>query len=242
MKVLVIEDLPMMVSIIRVCFGIRWPDVTLVSAENGRDGLELVESEAPDIIILDLGLPDMDGLEVLQEIRKFSDLPVIIVTASDEVSARVTGLELGADDYIVKPFSHIELLARAKAVLRRTNMPELRGDEGVVSGGGLSIDIAACRVLVEGQEVNLTPTEWKLLSYLVRNEGRIASRQVLAERVWGTRFLNASTIKMCARRLRLKLGDDPQEPRIIRTHRGMGYSFARPKGLVREGKILTGTA
>ncbi len=145
MKVLVIEDLPVMVAAIQVCFSIRWPDTIWVSAENGRDGLWLVESEAPDIIILDLGLPDMDGLEVLQEIRRFSDLPVIIVTSKDEVSDRVTGLELGADDYIVKPFSHIELLARAKAVLRRTNMPELQGDKGVVNGGSLSIDLAACR-------------------------------------------------------------------------------------------------
>ena len=131
MKVLVIEDIPEVVTTIRVCFTIRWPDTIVISSENGGDAVGLVESGSPDIVILDLSLPDMNGLDVLQEIRRFSDLPVIIVTAHDEEIVKVSGLELGAYDFLVKPFSHTELMARAKAVLRRTHMPQLRGDEGV---------------------------------------------------------------------------------------------------------------
>lgn len=228
MKVVVVEDSPEVVETIALCLTIRWPDAAVVSTGNGSKAAPLVESEAPDIVILDLGLAEMDGLEVLQEIRAFSDVPVIIVTARGEEVARVRGLEMGADDYIVKPFSHTELLARVKAILRRTQKPELRSDEGILSVPGFVLDLAGRRLLLEGREVNFTATEWKLLSYLVRNEGRVIPLQVLAERVWGTEYLAASAIRMCVRRLRLKLGDDPQRPRIIRSHRGMGYSFARP--------------
>ena len=229
MKVLVVEDVPADVEAIRVCFTIRWPDATLISTDNGSDALALVESVAPDIVTLDLSLPDMPGLDVLREIRRFSDLPIIIVTAKSDETVKVTGLEMGADDFIEKPFSHTELMARTKAVLRRTCMPELRGDEGVVSYQGLSIDLAAHRILLDGTEVDLTPTEWHLLSYMVRNRGKVVTHRVLAEKVWGTEFLNGATIKMCVRRLRLKLGEHSPAPSIIRTHRGMGYSFAMPR-------------
>ena len=224
-----IDDVPEVVAAIRVCFRIRWPDTTVVSTENGDEALHLVETGVPDIVILDLGLPDTDGMEVLREIRRFSDLPIIIVTGNGEETAKVTGLELGADDYIVKPFSFTELMARAKAVLRRTHMPELRGDEGIIGGRGLSIDLAGHRLLVEGQEVNLTPTEWRLLTYLVRNKGRVVPHRVLAEKVWGSEFLNDSAIKMGIRRLRMKIGEDNRASEVIRTHRGLGYSLAMPR-------------
>ena len=201
----------------------------MLSAEKGSEALDMVESQTPDIVILDLGLPDMDGLEVLREIRRFSDLPVIIVTGRKEETMKVSGLEMGADDYIVNPFSHTELMARAKAVLRRSHMPELRQDQGVVNGRGISIDLAACRLVVHGREVSLTPTEWKLLSFLVRNQGRVMSHRVLAEKVWGTEFLDSSAIKMCVRRLRLKLDDLNKVSSLMRTHRGLGYSFAMPR-------------
>ena len=226
MKVLVIEDVPEVVDTIRVCFTIRWPDATIVSSMYGGDAVPLIESVTPDIVMLDLSLPDMDGLVVLQEIRKFSDVPVIIVTSGEE-TIRVTGLEMGADDYIVKPFSYTELMARAKAVLRRSHMPELRRDEGIVHARGVSIDLSAHRLTIEGGEVSLTPTEWRFLSYLARNEGRVISHDVLAEKVWGTEFLQGSAIKMCVGRLRRKLGDHSSTT-VIKTHRGLGYSFARP--------------
>lgn len=229
MKVLVIEDVPEVVDTIRVCFTIRWPDADVVSTPYGGEALNMLESETPDMVILDLGLPDMDGLVVLQEIRRYYDLPVMVVTASYDETVKVTGLEMGADDYLIKPFSNTELMARAKAVLRRSHMPELRADEGVVNGRGLSIDLAGHRLLVDGQEVSLTPTEWKFLACLARNEGRVISHRVLAEKVWGTEFIQGSAIKMCVRRLRLKLGDYPQASNVIRTHRGIGYSFTRPR-------------
>jgi DNA-binding response OmpR family regulator len=229
MKVLVIEDAPDVVDTIGLCFTIRWPDTKVVSTGKGRKAAELVGSEAPDVVILDLGLPDMDGLKVLQEIRTFSDVPVIIVTAKGDEMARVKGLEGGADDYIVKPFSHTELLARVKAVLRRTVMPELRDDKGIVRARGFVVDLAGRRVLLEGREVSLTSTEWKLLSYLLLHEGKVISSQTLAEKVWGVEFISDTAIRAGVRRLRLKLGDDPQKPRIIRSHRGMGYSLAIPR-------------
>lgn len=229
MKLLVVEDAPETVDIIQLWVNMRWPDAIVVSTESGFKGTSLVALEAPDIVILDLGLPDMDGLDVLKEIRRDSDVPVVIVTARDEEAAIVKGLEIGADDYIVKPFSHGELVARIRAVLRRTRMPELRGDERIISRPGLAIDLARQRLLVEGREVNLTRTEWKLLSYLVRNEGRVASYRVLAERVWGTDYLSNSAVKMCVRRLRMKLGHDARSLRIIVSHWGIGYSFVWPR-------------
>ena len=228
MRVVVIEDVPEVVETIRVCFTIRWPDATVVSSMYGGDAVSLIESGATDIVILDISLPDMDGPVVLQEIRKYSDVPVIIVTGHGGETVRVTCLEMGADDYLVKPFSHTELMARAKAVLRRSHMPQLKGDEGIVSGRGMSIDLSSRRLLIEGDEVSLTPTEWRFLSYLARNEGRVMSHAALAEKVWGTEFLQGSAIKMCVRRLRQKLGDHSSPAGVIRTHRGIGYSFARP--------------
>lgn len=225
MKVLVVEDAPEVVETIGLCFRLRWPDTAVVSTGKGRKAAELVGSEAPQIVILDLGLPDMDGLKVLQEIREFSDVPVIIVTAKGEEMARVKGLETGADDYIVKPFSHTELMARVKAILRRTQMPELWDDKGIVRGRDFVVDLARRRVMLECREVSLTSTEWNLLAYLARNEGRVISSQMLAEKVWGTEYLSDAAIRTGVRRLRLKLGDDPQRPRMIRSHRGMGYSF-----------------
>lgn len=226
MRALVVEDSPEVVDTIALCLTIRWPDTTLLSAASGARALEFVEAEAPDIVILDLGLPDMDGLQVLKEIRRFSDVPVIIVTAKGDETARVKGLETGADDYIVKPFSHTELLARVKAVLRRTQQPGLWDDEGLISGPGFTVDLGGRRVLRDGTEVDLTATEWKLLSYLVRNQGRVITYGMLAQRVWGSEYVSQSAIKMCIRRLRLKLGDDPRKANIIRSHRGHGYSFA----------------
>ena len=229
MKVLVIEDVPEVVDTIRTCFTIRWPDATVVSTPYGGEALSILESEPPDMVILDLGLPDMDGLVVLQELRRYHDLPVIIVTASYEETVKVTGLEMGADDYLVKPFSHTELIARATAVLRRSHMPELQADEGVVAGRGLSIDLTGRRLLVDGQEVSLTPTEWKFLACLGRSEGKVVPHRVLAEKVWGTESIHGSAIKMCVRRLRRKLADYQQTSNLIRTHRGIGYSFAKPR-------------
>jgi DNA-binding response OmpR family regulator len=229
MKFVIVEDAPEVVESMKLCLSIRWPEAAVVSTARGKEGLRLVEQETPDVVILDVALPDGNGLDVLKEIRRFHSVPVLVVSVrSDEVS-RVKGLELGADDYITKPFSHTELLARIKAVLRRSHRPELWGDEGVVQGRGLSIDLASGRAYVDGREVELTATEWNLLSYLVRNEGRIIPVQILAQKVWGLDFVESSTIRMSVHRLRTKLGDDSKTPRLIRSHRGRGYGFTLPR-------------
>lgn len=228
MKALIVEDSQDILETVSLCLNIRWPDMQILSAKKGIDGLRLMESETPDVVILDLGLPDMDGMNVLKEIRAFSNVPVLVVTARGDETSRVKGLESGADDYIVKPFSHTELLARVKAVLRRTQMPELWGDEGVVTGGLFMVDLAGRRLMVNGIEVNLTPTEWGLLTCLVRNEGRVIPQKMLAEKVWGSEHIDTAAIKMSVYRLRRKLGDDLRSPRIIHSRRGLGYSFTRP--------------
>jgi DNA-binding response OmpR family regulator len=228
-KVLVVEDALEIVETIALCLTIRWPDTVLVSTASTRRAVLLAETEMPDLVLLDLGLPDGDGLGVLVDIRRFSDVPVIIVTAKDEELSRVKGLEMGADDYIVKPFSHTELLARVKAVLRRWQRPELWQDEGLVSLPGFTVDLSGHRVVRNGVQIDLTSIEWKLFSYLIRNRGRVLQWSMIAQRIWGSEYVTHSAIKMCIRRLRLKLGDNPQHPSLIRSHRGEGYSLVLPE-------------
>ena len=225
MKVVVIEDTEEIVESIKLCLGIRWPECVVTSTPRGKEGVRLVQNESPDAVILDLVLADGNGLDVLKDIRAWSDVPVIIVSVKGDEVVRVRGLEQGADDFIVKPFSHTELLARMRAVLRRTHMPSLWQDAGVMKGKNLTIDMGSGRAFVDGKETELSATEWKLLLYLARNEGRIIPSEMLASKVWGVTFVEPSTIKMCVRRLRMKLGDDTRAPRIIRSHRGRGYSF-----------------
>jgi two-component system KDP operon response regulator KdpE len=229
MKVLVIEDNPGIVEAISLAFELRWPGVQTVSTAQGLKGVELVESEAPDVVILDLGLPDIEGFEVLRQTRQFSDAPVIILTVRGEEIDKIKGLELGADDYITKPFSHMEFLARVKAVLRRSQMPELKGNEKPFVRGELVIDFASREVTLAGKPVRLTPTEYNLLYYLVRNEGKVLSQQALLRKVWGEEYTDATEyIKKYIQRLRAKLGDDPQNPRMLLSERGVGYKFLRP--------------
>lgn len=225
MKVVIVEDAPEVVESIKLCLSIRWPECVSLSTPRAREAIDLVSKNAPDLVILDLALLDGYGLDVLKDIRRVSDVPVLIVSVKADELTRVKGLELGADDYIVKPFSHTELLARVRAVLRRSHMPELWGDEGVLKGEGFSIDLAAGRVYVNGEEATLSATEWKLLAYLCRNAGRVIPMQAIAMNVWGLNYVENSTIKMCVRRVRMKIGDDTKAPRIIRSHRGRGYSL-----------------
>lgn len=224
-KVLVIEDAEEVVESIQLCITMRWPDCRFRSTPYGKIGLQILQNESPDVVMLDLALADGNGMDVLRSIRKVSDVPVLIVSAKADEVSRVKGLEEGADDYIAKPFSHTELLARIHAVLRRAHMPEMWKDQGVVQADGLSIDLAAGRVYVGGVEKIFSATEWKLLAYLVRNSGKVIPAQALALNVWGLSYVESSTIKMCIRRIRQKLGDDTQAPRLIRSYRGRGYSF-----------------
>ena len=228
MKVLVIEDAPDVVKVVSLCLELRWPDATILSAAEGNKGLELIEKQKPDIVILDLGLPDMDGLDVLREIRRFSDVPIIVLTVRDRDSDIARGLELGADDYMTKPFSHIELQARVNAVLRRAQGAAAANNEGEFNSDNLSINFATRKVYLDRQPVSLTPIEYNLLYYLVRNAGRVVTHRTLLNKVWGPEYTDDSTdiIKVHIQHLRRKLKDAaPEAPSIIFTERGIGYRF-----------------
>ena len=231
MKVLVIEDDPGIIEVVSLCFQLRWSGTTVVSAPNGRKGIELVESESPEVVILDIGLPDIDGYQVLKEIRRFSDVPVLMLTVRGEDTDVARGLELGADDYITKPFSHIELIARVQAVLRRAQGIAVTDDERPFSAGKMSVDFARNEVLINGESVKLTSTERKLLYYLIRNEGRILSHESLLTKVWGDTYVDArDLLRVHIQHLRQKLEDSAESPSIIVTEHGIGYKFIRPSG------------
>jgi DNA-binding response OmpR family regulator len=228
-KVLVVDDAPEVVDSVRFGFAVQWREVDLLSAGTGKEALGLVERESPDLVLLDVGLPDMDGFKVLEELRFFSDVPVIMLTARDDTIDKVKGLELGADDYVTKPFNHLELLARIKAVLRRLDMPPPKSRAPSFRSGDLEMDFAAQEVRVKSQPVRMTPTEYKLLYHLVRNAGRTLPHGTLLAKVWGREYLDeVDYLRVYVRRLRDKLGDDPEKPRYIRTERGLGYRFLRP--------------
>ena len=228
MKVVIIEDDPEIVEAVSLCFDLRWPDVDVVSANEGINGLDVIEKESPEIVIPDIGLPDIDGFEVCRRIRLFSDVPVIMLTVKDQEFDKVKGLELGADDYITKPFSHVELLARVKAVLRRSTMPQLEEEEEPLTVGKVRIDFASHEVRVDGTEVKLTPTEYSLLHFLARNAGRVIPRRVLLEKVWGADYVDSTDyLKVYIQRLRVKLRDDPQDSKLIISERGVGYKLSK---------------
>jgi DNA-binding response OmpR family regulator len=228
-KVLVVDDAPEVVESVRLGFAVQWREVDVLSAGTGQQALELVERESPDLVLLDVGLPDMDGFKVLEELRFFSDVPVVMLTARDDMIDKVKGLELGADDYVTKPFNHLELLARVKAVLRRLDMPPPKSRAPSFRSGDLEMDFDAQEVRVKGEPVRLTPTEYKLLYHLVRNAGRTLPHGTLLAKVWGREYLDeVDYLRVYVRRIRDKLGDDPEKPRYIRTERGLGYRFLRP--------------
>jgi len=225
-KILVIDDEPDMARAVRLALRLQEPDWQVVEAHGGEEGLLLADSEQPDLILLDLSMPDLSGFEVLKQIRLFSDTPVIILTVRDDELDKVQGLELGADDYIVKPFSPLELMARIHSVLRR-----VKGSAGPLVrpyvSGPLRIDFAARRATMNGEIVSLTNTEFHLLELLARNAGRIVTDEALLSRVWGDYAQdNPDYLKVYIYRLRRKLGDDPKQPTFIHRERGVGYWLA----------------
>lgn len=228
MKVLIIDDEPDVVEALGLAFHLQWQDWTVVAAYDGTSGVETFYQENPDVVILDIGLPEMSGYEVLRRIRQVSDAPVLMLTVKDEEMDKVKALELGADDYITKPFSPLELLARIKAVLRRLGMPAPVASAPSFTSGDLTINYASHEVTVGGQPVKLTPTEYKLLVYLARNAGRVLPAETLLTKVWGEEYTGAvHCLKVYIRRLRKKVEPTPAYPRYILTERGLGYRFVR---------------
>jgi len=230
LKVVVIDDAPDIVEVVTLCFQLRWSGTDVLSAGEGGKGLELIEVENPDIVILDINLPDMDGFTVIRELRRFSQVPVIMLTVKGEDTDVAKGLELGADDYMVKPFSHIELIARVEAVLRRVRGLPVTSEERPYESGKLTVNFASNEVSVDGKPVKLTSTETKLLHHLVRNEGRLLSHENLLAKVWGDGYQDTrDLLRVHIQHLRQKLGDSIESPKIIVTEHGMGYKFVKPE-------------
>jgi len=229
-KVLVIEDSEEVVENLSICLKMAWSQVNIIATADGGKGVDLVETESPDIVILDLELPDTDGFKVLEQIRSFSDVPIIILTAREAEMDRAKSVEMGADDYITTPLGCIELMTKVKAILRRATMPQLaENHRSMFISGNLMINFATHEVFVSGQPVKLTPTEYNLLCNLVRNEGKVVSRRFLLEKTWGSDYIeDTSSLKKYIYRLRVKLKDSQNPQPMLRTERGVGYKFIRP--------------
>lgn len=222
-KILIIDDEPDVTRAVNLTITVQEPQWQVITAHQGETGLDLVDSAAPDLVLLDLSMPGMHGFEVLEQIRLFSDVPVIILTVQDDELDKVRGLELGADDYIVKPFGHLELLARIRSVLRR-----VEGSPGPVErpfiSGELRLDFNRRRVTVGEKEIRLTSTEFRLLEVLARQAGRVLTSEVLLSRVWGRDASDdVDYLKAFIYRLRQKIEPDPAQPRYLHTERGVGY-------------------
>ena len=217
-------------------FNLKAQGYEVITAADGRDGLEKARSLSPDLIILDLMLPVLDGLSLVRAVRQDSDVPVLMLTARTSEMDKIVGLESGADDYLTKPFSLGELLARVRALLRRTQRSAPRD---VLSSGGIDLDLVSRRATLRGEPLNLSPKEFSLLAELMRNERAVLSRDLLLTRVWGYDYIGDSrTVDVHIRWLREKIEDDPSQPQILQTVRGIGYRFEgalRPEGKGRKG-------
>jgi len=226
-KILIVDDEPDVVKVVRMSFQVQEPTWEVVAAYDGEEALAVFEKEQPELVLLDVMMPEMSGFDVLRELRSFSDVPVIILTAKDDEIDKVMGLNLGADDYITKPFGHLELLARVRAVLRRAQGIPLT-HELPFSSGRIHVDFERRQVTVGGEPVSLTGTEYRLLYHLVRNAGQVLPHETLLARVWGREYTDEiDYLKVYISRLRNKLEQDPRNPEYILTEYGLGYWFRK---------------
>jgi DNA-binding response OmpR family regulator len=222
-RLLLVEDDASIREIVSI--GLSAAGFRLITAEDGRDGLAKARAGSFDVVILDVMLPSMDGFEVCREIRKFSRVPVVMLTARADLVDVVVGLESGADDYVKKPFELPELVARLRAVLRRASAP---AQAALILAGALEIDPAGFTVRKNGEEVTLTATEFRLLLELARRPGQVFTRELLLQRVWDYEYLGDShLVDVAVGRLRAKVEDDPSHPALIKTIRGVGYRLDR---------------
>ena len=228
MKILVVDDDPDVVEAITLSFGLQWPESMIIPALDGRSALQKFDREHPDVVLLDIALPDTDGFEVCRLIRERSDVPILMISARGEEIDKVRGLELGADDYVTKPFGYLELSARIRAVLRRMQTPVPIAGGGLFHSGPLAINYASHEITLHGKPVKLTPIEYKLLYQLTRNSGQVLLHDQLLTRVWGPEYRGElDYLRIYVRRLREKIEDTPQTPTRILTERGIGYRFAQ---------------
>ncbi len=223
-RILLVDDEAAIVQSLR--YNLERNGYAVTTAGDGRTAVALAMSESPDLVVLDIMLPLLDGIEVCKEIRKQSAVPIIMLTAKDQEFDKVLALELGADDYVTKPFSLGEIMARIKARLRRQDVSDEQRKNEAITVGEITIDPARQLLLVRGLEVSLAPKEFRLLHVLMENRGRIVTRQMLLEKVWGYDFEGeAQTISVHVRWLREKIEVDPNNPRHIITVRSRGYMF-----------------
>lgn len=224
MKVIIIEDEKSIIDAVNVAFEFRWPEVNLLSARTGKYGIKLVKKEKPDIVILDINLPDISGFEVVKEVRGFSKVPVIILTVRSEDTDVLQGLEAGADDYVIKPFNYLTLLARVKAVLRRTENVSPDDKQRIDAGPRLKIDVLKQKVTLDGKSVKLTPQEYRLLVLLAKNRDHLVTYKQILKEIWDKNFKgDTQGIRIYVRHLRHKLHDIPSN--MVLNQRGSGYIF-----------------
>jgi DNA-binding response OmpR family regulator len=224
-RILVADDDPAIGSLIQIT--LKDPRYELTSVTNGLEALKAFDKQPFDVVILDVMMPYVDGFEACQRIREKSDVPIVILTSRDGTDDIVHGFELGADEYITKPFKTAELIARVEAILRRVEGYKSRRAPPVVRVGPLEIDEPRHRVTVRGSEVNLTPMEFELLYFLAANAGQVFDRETLFREVWGYEYVGETNlVDVCVRRLREKVEEMPSRPRLIVTVRGVGYKLS----------------
>jgi two-component system response regulator RegX3 len=223
--VLVVEDEPALVD--AISFALEAEGFDVVTAMTGREAVETARSTSPSLVLLDVMLPESSGLDVCRQIRMTSDVPIIMLTARDSEADKVAGLELGADDYVTKPFSMRELMARVRAHVRRSLRSGTFADANeILRGGQIELDLDAHEVRVEGDRVELRPKEFDLLETLIRRKNRLATREMLIDEVWGPSYFgDTKTLDVHIKRLRQKIEPQPSKPTMIVTVRGLGYKF-----------------
>jgi DNA-binding response OmpR family regulator len=224
--VAVADDDPRLLRLVQ--FNLQQAGYRVLTAPDGNRALRLAETENPDLLLLDIRMPLMDGLEVCQRVRNFSTIPIIIITAKDSEEDKVAGLDAGADDYLTKPFAAPELMARVRAVLRRAKLYSADTTEPVFESGDLKVDFAQQLASRNGRPINLTPTEYRIVAYLARHAGRVVIQSDLLTKVWGPEYENeAHLLRVNIARLRQKLEEDPGNPRHVITRPGIGYFLAK---------------
>ncbi len=223
--ILVVDDEPRMIGFIRMNLELEGHRV--IEAHNGLEALEAIRTKLPDVVLLDVMMPELDGFETLRMLREFSNIPVIMLTAKGEENDKVYGLELGADDYVTKPFGPRELSSRVKAVLRRSEMPSSSPEQAVLKvDDRLQVDFNRREVIVEGKHIKLRPTEYRLLYHLIENAGWTVPHDQLLAKVWGYEYRDeAHYVRLYVNYLREKIEEDPANPKYILTERGVGYRF-----------------
>lgn len=220
MKILIIEDDENMVDYIKNVFNVGWPEAEFIFAYKGTEGINLVDREMPDVVLLDLGLPDMSGFDVLKQIRHYTEMTIVLITVRDDESDIVKGLTLGADEYIIKPFRQLELLARVRALTRRKMS---LGEDLSIVYGPLKFGKSIREIIYKDKEIEVTLTEGRILHKLMTGKGNVVTSDEIAKLIWGERFYSAINVKSYIHRIRQKLEDDPANPYLIINEPGVGY-------------------